>query len=204
MRVPASIRRFSRKSTQRHTLPFPASPSLRAAQVTATTFFDGVQPFPHERWAELETYRPSVLAGPAEDLTRLVERVRRGTVDVKSVNRAVFVLTKCGDRPVSDGLRLVLWQTFAVPVYELLVSTGGMLLACECEVQEGWHAQPYAKFSVSHGEVLVDAPHNKRLPTGLFGYIESAVCACGRPGMRVMHTEAQGSNEVRRELAATA
>jgi hypothetical protein len=204
MRVPASIRRFSRKSTQRHTLPFPASPSLRAAQVTAATFFDGVQPFPHERWAELETYRPSILVGPAEDLTRLVERVRRGTVDVKSVDRVVFVLTQCGDRPVSDGLRLVLWQTFGVPVYELLVSTGGMLLACECEAQEGWHAQPYASFFVSHGEVLVDALRHKRLRTGLLGYVETAVCSCGRSGMRVMHAEAQGSNEVRRELAATA
>jgi hypothetical protein len=204
MRVPASIRRFSRKSTQRHTLPFPASPSLRAAQVTAATFFDGVQPFPHERWAELETYRPSILVGPAEDLTRLVERVRRGTVDVKSVDRVVFVLTQCGDRPVSDGLRLVLWQTFGVPVYELLVSTGGMLLACECEAQEGWHAQPYASFFVSHGEVLVDALRQKRLRTGLLGYVETAVCSCGRSGMRVMHAEAQGSNEVRRELAATA
>jgi hypothetical protein len=204
MRVPASIRRFSRKSTQRHTLPFPASPSLRAAQVTAATFFDGVQPFPHERWAELETYRPSILVGPAEDLTRLVERVRRGTVDVKSVDRVVFVLTQCGDRPVSDGLRLVLWQTFGVPVYELLVSTGGMLLACECEAQEGWHAQPYASFFVSHGEVLVDALRQKRLRTGLLGYVETAVCSCGRSGMRVIHAEAQGSNEVWRELAATA
>jgi hypothetical protein len=204
MRVPASIRRFSRKSTQRHTLPFPASPSLRAAQVTAATFFDGVQPFPHERWAELETYRPSILVGPAEDLTRLVERVRRGTVDVKSVDRVVFVLTQCGDRPVSDGLRLVLWQTFGVPVYELLVSTGGMLLACECEAQEGWHAQPYASLFVSQGEVLVDALRQKRLRTGLLGYVETAVCSCGRSGMRVMHAEAQGSNEVRRELAATA
>ncbi|MGI9075336.1 MAG: hypothetical protein ACR2JB_29350 [Bryobacteraceae bacterium] len=204
MRVPASIRRFSRKSTQRHTLPFPACPSLRAAQVTAATFFDGVQPFPNERWGELETYRPSVLVGPAEDLKKLVERVRLGTVDVKSVDRVVFVLTQCGDRPVSDASRVVLWQTFGVPVYELLVGPRGMLLACECQAQEGWHVQPYANFSVSHGEVLVDALGQKTLRTGLLGYIETAVCSCGRAGMRVMHSEAQGSNEVWHELAATA
>jgi hypothetical protein len=116
----------------------------------------------------------------------------------------VFVLTQCGDRPVSDTVRVVLWQTFGVPVYELLVGPGGMLLACECEAQEGWHAQPYANFSVSHGEVVIEALRQKRLRTGLLGYIETALCACGRPGMRVMHTEAQGSNQVRHELAATA
>jgi hypothetical protein len=204
MRVPASVRRFSRKNTQHYRLPFPASPNLRAAQVSAATFFEGVQPFPDERWGELEIYRPSVLVGPAEDLKRLAERVRFGALDVRSVDRVVFVLTQCGNRPLSDTLRVVLWQTFGVPVYELLIGPGGMLLARECEVQEGWHAQPYAKFSVSHGEVLVDALHHRKLRTGLLGYIETAVCACGRPGMRVMHTEAQGSNEVRSELAATA
>jgi hypothetical protein len=203
MRVPTSIRRFSRTGSQHHTLPFPASSSLRAAQVTASTFFDGVKTFPDERWGEIETYRPSVLVGPAEDLKKLAEEVRRGTVDTTSVDRVVFVLTQCGDKPLYDTLRVVLWQTFGVPVYELLVGTGGVLLACECEAQEGWHAQPYASFSVSHGELLVDALRQKRLRTGMLGYIETAVCACGRPGMRVMHTEAQGSNEIQ-ELAATA
>jgi hypothetical protein len=204
MRVPTSIRRFSRKSTQHHTLPFPASPSLRAAQVTAASFFDGVKPFALEQWGELESYRPSILVGPANDLKRLAERVKLGTVDVRSVDRVVFVLTQCGDRPLSDTLRVVFWQAFGVPVYELLVDMAGMLLAGECEAQEGWHAQPYANFSVSHGEVFVDALHQKRLRTGLLGYVETGVCACGRPGMRVMHSEIQGSNEVLHELAATA
>src|SRR5690349_25008401 len=114
MQVPTSIRRFSRRSTQHHTLPFPASPSLRAAQITAATFFDGVKPFPYERWGELETYRPSVLIGPTEDLKRLAGRVELGIVDVRSVDRVVFVLTQCGDRPLSDTLRVVLWQAFGV------------------------------------------------------------------------------------------
>jgi hypothetical protein len=202
--MPVSIRRFSRRSTQHYRLPFPASPNLRAAQITAATSFEAVEPFPCERWGELETYRPRVLAGPAEELKRLAERVKLGTVDVKSVDRVVFVLTRCGDRPVSDTSRVVFWQAFGVPVYELLVGPQGMLLACECEAQEGWHAQPYANFSVSRGEVVIDALRQKRLRTGLLGYIETALCACGRPGIRVMHTETRGSNEIQPELAATA
>ena len=50
----------------------------------------------------------------------------------------------------------------------------------------------------------MDTLRQKKLRTGLLGYIETAVCACGRPGMRVMHTEAHMSNEIRHELAATA
>ncbi|MFL6353311.1 MAG: hypothetical protein ACJ74Z_15885 [Bryobacteraceae bacterium] len=202
--MPASIRRFSRHRTQHHTLPFPASPNVRAAQITATTFFDRVELFPHERWGELETYRPQILVGPAADLKRLAEGVKVGAVNVKSVDRVVFVLTQCGDPPMADTLRVVFWQTFGVPVYELLIGVGGVLLACECEAQEGWHAQPYANFSVSHDEVYVDAVRQTRLATGLIGYLETSICACGRPGTRVMHRETQGSNEVRQELAATA
>ncbi|MGI8960373.1 MAG: hypothetical protein ACR2IV_11550 [Bryobacteraceae bacterium] len=192
MRVPASFRRFSRKRTQHRRLPFPASPNLRAAQVTAATFFDGVEPFSAERWGELEAYRPRVLVGPAEDLRKLAERVELGKIDVKSVDRVVFVLTDCGDKPLPDISRVLLWQAFGVPVYELLVGAAGILLACECEAQEGWHPQPYATFSLSHDEVVVDALRQQRLRTGLIGYIETALCACGRPGTRRMHTEAQG------------
>lgn len=204
MRVPASIRRISRKNTQCYRLPFPASPTLRAAQISAATSFEGVEPFASGRWGELEIYRPSVLVGRSEDLTRLAEQVKLGAIDLKSVDRVVFVSTECGEKAVSDTLRVVLWQTFGVPVYELLVGPEGMLLAYECQAQEGWHAQPYANFSVSHGEVVIDALHQKRLRTGLLGYIETATCACGCPGMRVMHIQAHGSKEPRHELAATA
>ena len=63
---------------------------------------------------------PAYWLGLAEDLKRLAERVKLGTIDVKSVDRVVFVLTQCGDIPLSDTSRVVLWQTFGVPVYELL------------------------------------------------------------------------------------
>jgi phenylacetate-coenzyme A ligase PaaK-like adenylate-forming protein len=148
MRVPVGIRRFKRKSTQHRRLPFPAAPGIRTAQVTATTFFEDVEAFSYERWAELESFHPRILVGPASDLRRVAEQVELGTLDLKSVDCAVFVLTACGGTPVSDVVRVVLWQSFGVPVYELLVGVKDILLACECQLQEGWHPQPYAIFSV--------------------------------------------------------
>jgi hypothetical protein len=204
MRFPVGIRRFTRKSTEHRRLPFPASPNLRTAQVTATTSFDDVEAFPCERWRALETYRPRILVGPASDLQRLVERVELGTVDVRSVDHVVFVLTECGDRPISDVSRVVLWQTFGVPVRELLVGADGILLACECQAQDGWHPQPYATFSVSGNELVAHAFRHKGMRTGMLGYIEAAACPCGRPGTRPMNVKPLGREDIQRELAATA
>lgn len=204
MRVPVGIRRFGRKNTQHRRLPFPASPNLRAAQVTAATFFEGVEPFPCARWRELEAYRPQILVGPASELQKLAERVQLGAVDVRSVDRVVFVVTQCGDSPISDVSRVVLWQAFGVPVYELLVGADGMRLAGECQAQEGWHAEPYATFSVSDNELVVQTFRQNALRTGLLGYIETAACPCGGDGVRLMNVEALGSRGIQRELAATA
>jgi hypothetical protein len=204
MRVPVGIRRFSCKRTEHRRLPFPASPNLRVAHVTATTSFDDVEAFSHERWGELGTYRPRILVGPASDLQRLAEQVELGTVDVRSVDHVVFVLTECGERPISDVSRVVLWQTFGVPVYELLVGADGILLACECQLQDGWHPQPYATFSISNNELIAHLFRHKALRTGLLGCIETAACPCGREGVRLMNVEAAGSKQIQRELAATA
>jgi hypothetical protein len=177
---------------------------LRVAQVTQTTPFDRVAAFGPDRWQELEAYRPQVLVGPAPELQKLVESVKLGVVDLKTLDRAIFVLTECGDKPLSDMSRVVLWQTFGVPVYELFVAMGGVLLASECEAHEGWHVQPYASFSLSNDELVVNAPSQETLRTGLLGSIDIAGCPCGRPGKRVMGVETLRSKTTRYELAATA
>jgi hypothetical protein len=130
--------------------------------------------------------------------------VELGTVDVRSVDHVVFVLTECGDRPISDVSRVVLWQTFGVPVRELLVGADGILLACECQAQDGWHPQPYATFSVSGNELVAHAFRHKGMRTGMLGYIEAAACPCGRPGTRLMNVKPLGREDIQRELAATA
>lgn len=204
MRIPAKIRRLGRQRTRYCELPFPAGPDLRVAQITATTHFDRVSAFPPDQWHELETYRPQVLVGPAPELQKFIEWVKLGVVDFKSIDHAIFVLIECGDKPLSDMSRVVLWQTFGVPVYELFVGAGGVLLASECEAHEGWHVQPYASFSLSDEELVVKALSQKTHRTGLLGSIETAGCPCGRPGTRVLGIEALASRTGRYELAATA
>lgn len=203
MRLSMDVRRLRPQSATRRRLPFPAASNLRVAQVAGASFFSGVETFWAQRWDELESFRPQVLAGPASDLQRLAERVQLHTIDLRDVDRAIFVLTECGDKPLTDVLRVVLWQTFGVPVYELFMGEG-LLLASECEIHEGWHVEPPAAFSVVSNELVIDTPGRYRLRTGLIGHLEEELCPCGRPGLRVTHLRSSSSPNSRRQLAATA
>lgn len=126
------------------------------------------------------------------------------TLDLSGVDHAIFVLTECGDKPLTDVLRVVLWQTFGVPVYELLIGTGGVLLASECEVHEGWHAESPAAFSLIDGELVVEMPGRNAVRTSWTAYLEEEPCSCGRPGVRIMDVDTGCIGGAPRELAATA
>jgi|GEM_PF-1488605 len=186
----ANVRRFRPQSLGRRKLPFPATPGLRIAQITAAaSLFDLAGAFPPERWEELESYRPHVLLGAPADLEQLVERTRSLALDLSSVDHAIFVLTKCGNKPATDVLRVVLWQAFGVPVYELLVRGESLVLASECEAHEGWHVENGAAFSVIDGELVLNAARRNGVRTGLTGFIETEPCPCGRAGLRLMDVE---------------
>ena len=196
--------RLRAPSLSRHKLPLPASATVRVAQVSATDeVFDAAQPFQRDRWDELSVFRPSVLVGSAVDLLGLAELRQRHVLDLTSVDHAIFVLTECGDRPVSDVTRVVLWQTFGVPVYELFVAQSGMLLASECEAHEGWHVDPAAGFSLCDGELVVEEHGRSGARTGLNGAIRLDLCPCGRRGMRLTNIEVLPKAQ-KRQLAATA
>lgn len=203
MRLPVNVRRFRSQGTTRRKLPhFPAA-NLRIAQIGDRADFDGVRVFRPGEWSEIEAYRPRVLAATAEDLHELAERVERKILELSSVDHAIFVLTGCGDEPLRDVLRVVLWQTFGVPVYELFIATGGVLAASECETHEGWHVEPGAKFSLVNDELVLDGHGRKRVRTGLSAFLEPKPCACGRAGMRLMNVERCAAEPAQR-LAATA
>ncbi len=205
IRIAGSIRRFRSQSSGRRKLPFPLAPNLRIAQVTAdVASFDSVEVFPRERWDELVRYRPRVLVGAAADFQQLAELSRIGALDLSTVDHVIFVLTECGHKPATDVLRVLLWQAFGVPVYELLIGVAGSLLASECEAHEGWHVETGAKFSRNGDELVVDALGRNPLRTGLRGVIETEPCPCGRAGSRLIDVELLRAPAVRRELAATA
>lgn len=205
IRLPGSVRRFRTQSSGRRKLPFPVAPNVRIAQVTAAVAsFDFVEVFPRDRWDELQRYRPRVLVGAAADSQQLAELSRLGALDLSSVDHAIFVLTECGHKPATDVLRVLLWQAFGVPVYELLMGAAGSVLASECEAHEGWHVEAGAKFSSRGDELVLDAPGGNTLRTGLTGLVETEPCPCGRAGLRLMEMELLRASTVPHELAATA
>jgi phenylacetate-coenzyme A ligase PaaK-like adenylate-forming protein len=203
MGLSVNIRRFRSQGAFRRKLPRFTVANLRIVQIGSRAYFEGVKVFQPGEWRDIEAYRPRVIAGTAAHLQELAERVELGVIELASVDHAIFVLTGCGDEPVRDVLRVVLWQTFGVPVYELFLGSGGVLAASECETHEGWHVEPGAAFSLLGGELVFDGFGQKRMRTGLSGTIEIEPCACGRAGMRLMNVERCGG-QAPRAFAATA
>jgi hypothetical protein len=188
MPLAMNVSRFRAPGLLRRKLPLATTANLRVAHIANSACFDSVKLFQPGQWIEIEQYRPRVLVGVAADLQELAERVESGLVELSSVDHAVFILTACGQAPLTDVLRVVLWQTFGVPVYELFMAPSGLLAASECETHDGWHAEPGATFSLSKDdELLLDAFGRKRIRTGLTASLENNPCPCGRPGLRLMN-----------------
>lgn len=195
-----NVSRFGSQGLTRRKLPL-AVPNLRVAQIARTASFDSVKAFRRGDWGALEHHRPRALVGNAGDLREVAQRVAAGAIDLSSVDHATFVLTDFGATPLTDVLRVVLWQAFGVPVYELFYGKGG-ILASECETHDGWHVEPGASFWLAHGELRVDGFGAKGMRTGLSGSIETTVCPCGRQGLRLMNIGLH--SEPAQRLAATA
>jgi hypothetical protein len=199
-----NLLRLQPTQQKRILLPFPADPKVRIAQLTETPRFAGVETFVPERWLELETFRPRVVVGYAGDLQRLAERVDLGIVDLACVDHAVVVLTACGSKPLSDVVRVVLWQSFGVPLFELFMGPDKSLLAFECEAHEGWHLEPGVELRAFEDELILDSPGNYGLRTGLRGRVLKEACPCGRETPRLMDIMAVRPPPLLRALSASA
>ncbi len=195
--------RFPTRVFKPSALPLAGGVRLRVAQLTGKVEFQSAEIFAPQRWHQLEAYAPNILAGSASDLHRLVERMDLGTVVLTSVDHSIYVLTEIGDKPLDDVLRVVLWQRFGVPVFEMYTDGVGTILAHECEAQEGWHVVPGTRAFVHNGELVVQSS-SQAIRTGLFSYFNDRTCVCGRGGMRVMQVP-QFEDEIEQPvLAATA
>jgi hypothetical protein len=154
-------------------LPFPASPELRIAQVGDFPILTGPAWFYVEWWEALRAHQPDILAEHRDALTRLAELVRRRRIEM-ALGRAVFTLTRVGERPLPDAARDQLWHAFGVPIYELYVTGNGTILASECEAHNGWHVCLEAAHFQAGGRA---APHPEplrrqrpRIPSGRYGF----------------------------------
>ncbi len=87
------------------------------------------------------------------------------------VARAVFPVRALASPFLSETQRDALWNMFRVPVYALLLDARGAVVGYECEAQNGLHIRD---------------DYAAGLP---FGHVESTLCECGRPGLRLMPPE---------------
>lgn len=203
MRIPVNIGRFRVQGLSRRRLPLLPATNLRIAQIGKTEWFDGVKAFLPGAWKEMEAYRPRVIAASASHMQELAHETHLGSIELSSIDHAIMVLTSVGDQPLTDVGRVVLWQSFGVPVYELLVSARGMLLASECEAHDGLHLEAGAVFSSIDNELVLEGSGLSRIRTGITGQLKAERCACGREGMRLLGIQLRSTVATRR-FAATA
>jgi hypothetical protein len=101
-----------------------------------------IREFTAPDYVGLEDFAPQVLVAPLDAALRLADQTLRGLVSLGSVDFALIVLTRSEDTPLADHHRDLLWQAFAVPVFEQLLDVEGQVIASECEVHDGLHLEP--------------------------------------------------------------
>ena len=197
------MRKLTPLKSRRGRLPIVSGANLRLAQLTAGSAFDGAELFPPRRWDELAGFAPQVLVASVSDYQRLIDRMNLRTVEIRSVDHAVFVITAIGDKPLTNPMRAALWQRFLVPVYEVFVDRNSSILASECQLQEGWHIEPGVNFEIDHGEIHV-VVRGSRIRTGLSGTVDDAPCDCGSANARLHHSAGLNVQQFDPVLAAIA
>jgi hypothetical protein len=201
--VKANFRRLRNRKMRPIRLPFPVSQTLRVAQLSSGPKFEGVEAFIVERWDDVRPFAANVVIGSASELQRLGEESASGELDTSSIDHALVVITRYGAKPLTDLLRVTLWQALGVPIFELYLGLDDALLAAECEAHEGWHLAHGVEFALFNDrELVLDGAGNNGLHTGLSAMADPQPCPCGRPTARLLEIEQMVMDE--RYLAASA
>jgi hypothetical protein len=201
--VKANWKRFRNRKAPPIKLPFPVSPSLRLAQLTSAPQFENIQAFVVDRWADVPPFAPNVVVGSANDLQSLATQSDEGALDTCSIDHALVAITHYGAKPLTDVLRVTLWQAFGVPIFELYLGLDNALLASECEAHEGWHLAQGVGFALLNDrELILDGAGNTGLRTGLRATPDPKPCPCGRTTARLLEVEQMRTDA--RYLAASA
>ena len=110
----------------------------------------------------LKEFAPHALVATLHTALELADRKLRGLLPLASLELALVVLTRIDDTPLAAHHRDLLWQAFAIPVFEQLQDADGMVIARECEVHDGLHLDD-----------------NAALPDELKSEIVTEHCECG-------------------------
>jgi hypothetical protein len=203
--VKANLRRLRASNHAPIPLPFPVAPTLRLARLTPGPNFADAELFVPKRWSDLTAFAPNVVVGSLAKMQSLADRAIAGSVDVSSIDHALVVLTRYGSKPLNDVARVMLWQSFGVPIFELYLGLDHSLLASECEAHDGWHLGPGIGFVILEtGELMLDGAGNLGLRTGLSASADQTNCPCGRTSPRVLNIEQLPQRVDIRYLAASA
>ncbi len=189
----------------KHKLPLAGAAGLRVVQVSARRLlFEGSQYCPLHQAELLPSFQPQVLVGAAQELESLASQLGAGQFELTCLDRAIFVVTACRDVPLKEATRLILWRAFAVPIYEVLLSSDGAPIATECDAHEGWHVAEGVSFTSANGELWFQVRRTPPQGTGLTGEIANEPCPCGVAGKRILNAAMDYRDPVRHHLAHTA
>jgi len=115
-----------------------------------------IRVFPSGWNEEAERFQPSSIAGPPDQLRRLVDRNLQ-------LHHAVIVFSWEDGSGLSDDDRDLFWESFGVPIFEQRLGAGNELLAMECDAHNGLHVMG------EFGNLRMDRN----------------TCACGNPAPRL-------------------
>ena len=83
------------------------------------------------------------------------------------LTHALIVLARPGAPGITESQRDWLWRRYRVPVFEQIIGPEGELLAAECEVHDGLHAEPAE-------------------PSLIGERFDASTCPCGRKTPRIL------------------
>ncbi len=124
----------------RPALEYPLAPVPRVAVLGLELRQEsGVHSLPLWTVPQLARLRPLALAGSWPDLAAVARIMRAGQLRLPELNYPLVVFTAAGSPPLSGERHAQLWDWFGLPVFEQIRTSGGRLLASECESREGFH-----------------------------------------------------------------
>jgi hypothetical protein len=157
----------------------------RGVRVFAGTELDGIA-----------SYTPDALAGPVSVLRSLAEAVEDHSVHLSRLRHSILAFSILRHAFLSEEARDLFWRVFQVPVFGQILSSGGEVLAWECEAHEGYHVNTRHAIVETVGggsepALLVTSLVDLRRPvlrmdTALTATMEHSTCGCGLAGLRLL------------------
>lgn len=125
-----------------------------------------VDPLAPDALTRIRGFGPAVIAGRLPVVIQLARKLSQPAAKGVCATHAVVIFTGQGEACLTECERDAIWRAFRVPVFEQVITSGGHLVAWECEAHEGLHMSGGAQSAA------------ERIVVG--------TCACGSMATRVI------------------